>query len=186
MSPGYLKLLEYRTKKVFETFIYLGNIWNLFQWKKTSIFIDFVIKKSCLRPIGQSLSKFWSCRTKCNFDGKLYQWGCTRLCTWPKYLTLITMGGRNNHPLLENCYFSINKHQVDLRPVCKLKFVRSRQVKKRALSLSWSNKYVFILQNMEKTTEFLFCDTLYYRIQSVNKKWGIQRLFYNHGRQFWE
>ena len=138
------------------------------------------------RPIGQSLSKFWSCRTKCNFDGKLYQWGCTRLCTWPKYLTLITMGGRNNHPLLENCYFSINKHQVDLRPVCKLKFVRSRQVKKRALSLSWSNKYVFILQNMEKTTEFLFCDTLYYRIQSVNKKWGIQRLFYNHGRQFWE
>ena len=33
-------------------------------------------------------------------------------------------GGRNYHPLSENRDFSATEHPLDLRPVCKLKFVR--------------------------------------------------------------
>ena len=33
-------------------------------------------------------------------------------------------GGCNHHPSSENCVFSATVHPVDLRQVCKLKFVR--------------------------------------------------------------
>ena len=33
-------------------------------------------------------------------------------------------GGRNYHPLSENCDFSETELPLDLRPVCKFKFVR--------------------------------------------------------------
>ena len=55
------------------------------------------------------------------------------------YWTLINVGegGEQSSSSVKNCNFSTTKHLVDLRPVCKLEFVRGGQVKKnRALYLS--------------------------------------------------
>ena len=41
------------------------------------------------------------------------------------FLTLVNAeGGRKHHPLSENRNFSTTEHPIDLRPVCKFKFVR--------------------------------------------------------------
>ena len=44
----------------------------------------------------------------------------------------LTLGGkeRNHHPLSENRDFSTTEHLIELRLVCKLKFVRFGQVGK--------------------------------------------------------
>ena len=47
------------------------------------------------------------------------------------FLTLINMGGQNNHPPSENHVFSTTEHPVDLRPVFKLKFVRCGPVENK-------------------------------------------------------
>ena len=50
-------------------------------------------------------------------------------------------GGRNYHPLSENHYFSGTKPPLDLKPVCKLKYVHCGPVEKnRTLYLSWFNR----------------------------------------------
>ena len=57
-------------------------------------------------------------------------------------LTLVNAvgGGRNHHPLSENRDFSTTEHPIDLRPVCKFKFVRCGPVEKiRALYVPWFN-----------------------------------------------
>ena len=54
-------------------------------------------------------------------------------------LTLINIwGGRNHHPLSEDHYFYTIKHQVDLRPVCKLEFVHCGSGEKNQSPLSFS------------------------------------------------
>ena len=44
-----------------------------------------------------------------------------------------------NHPLSKNRDFSASEHPVDLRPACKLEFVRVGPVKKSVFYLSWFN-----------------------------------------------
>ena len=54
-------------------------------------------------------------------------------------LTLLGMGGGAfRPPLLENCDFSGTEPPLDLRPVCKLKFVRCGPVEKNQSALSFS------------------------------------------------
>ena len=53
-------------------------------------------------------------------------------------LTLANAGGGNHHPSSENCVFSTTVHPVDLRPVCKLEFVRCGPVEKNQSALSVS------------------------------------------------
>ena len=57
-----------------------------------------------------------------------------------KALTLIILegGGRNYHPLSEICDFSATEPLLDLRPVCKLKFVRCGPGEKKQSALSFS------------------------------------------------
>ena len=53
-------------------------------------------------------------------------------------LTLSGMGwGPFRPPLSENRDFSGTEHPLDLRPVCKFKFVRCRQVEKNQITLSF-------------------------------------------------
>ena len=47
-------------------------------------------------------------------------------------------GGRNYHPLSENRDFSGTETPLDLRPVCKLNFVRCGPVEKKQSALSFS------------------------------------------------
>ena len=47
-------------------------------------------------------------------------------------------GGRNYHPLSENRNFSATEPPLDLRPVCKLKFVRCGPGEKNQSALSFS------------------------------------------------
>ena len=47
-------------------------------------------------------------------------------------------GGRNHHPLSENHDFSGTKPLLDLRPVCKFKFVRCGPLEKNQSALSFS------------------------------------------------
>ena len=46
-------------------------------------------------------------------------------------------GWRNYHPLLENCDFSGTEPPLDLRPVCKLKFVCCGPVERKQSALSF-------------------------------------------------
>ena len=55
-------------------------------------------------------------------------------------LTLLVMGGAFHPPLSENRNFSRTEPPLDLRPVCKVKFVRCGPVEKNQSALSFFDK----------------------------------------------
>ena len=79
---------------------------------------------------------------------------CSSLMHYPPApsLTLNKARGCHHPPLLESRNFSRIKHPVDLRPVCKLKFVSYGPVEKKLSALSVS----FFSWQPDKIEEYIF------------------------------